>query len=169
MKKKKIKIKKKEIDNLFNSALFSNPRKNIYKNINSNSPEINSYNKITSLNKFPIQKKKSYNEELLNNLIKKNIISYNNINKILSTQNRNYKNSNNNNNDININENNSNNINDINSTLKKITNSLIGLQNLGNTCYMNTCLQNLIHCKPLIKGLLSIKKNKTNICIKRNV
>ena len=36
-----------------------------------------------------------------------------------------------------------------------ITNSLTGLVNLGETCYMNTGLQNLIHCVPFINELFS--------------
>ena len=40
-----------------------------------------------------------------------------------------------------------------------ITNSLVGLNNLGSTCYMNSALQNIIHCKKLIEKLLSFKSN----------
>lgn len=35
--------------------------------------------------------------------------------------------------------------------------SKVGLKNLGNSCYMNTCLQILIHSKDFIKRLLSKK------------
>lgn len=36
-----------------------------------------------------------------------------------------------------------------------IVNSKVGLSNLGNTCFMNTCLQNLIHSKDFIERLYS--------------
>ena len=42
------------------------------------------------------------------------------------------------------------------SVLKLITQSLTGLVNLGETCYMNTGLQNIIHCIPFMKQFLSI-------------
>lgn len=41
--------------------------------------------------------------------------------------------------------------------LKLIISSKIGLNNLGNTCYMNTCLQNLIHSQDFIERLLKKK------------
>ena len=43
-----------------------------------------------------------------------------------------------------------------------ITTSLTGFQNLGNTCYINTCLQNLIHCKKFINKFLNIFKEQSN-------
>ena len=39
---------------------------------------------------------------------------------------------------------------------KLITESLTGLVNLGETCYMNTGLQNIIHCIPFINQLFSV-------------
>ena len=39
---------------------------------------------------------------------------------------------------------------------KLITQSLTGLVNLGETCYMNTGLQNIIHCRPFINQLFTI-------------
>ena len=41
-----------------------------------------------------------------------------------------------------------------------IITSKIGLYNLGNTCYMNTCLQNLIHCSFFIKKLVKINQRQ---------
>lgn len=45
-----------------------------------------------------------------------------------------------------------------------ITHNKRGLHNIGNTCYMNTCLQNLIHSTPFIHKLLTtyphLKGNK---------
>ena len=43
---------------------------------------------------------------------------------------------------------------------ENIIKSRNGLYNLGNTCYMNSCLQNLIHCKFFIKKLVKINERK---------
>ena len=43
--------------------------------------------------------------------------------------------------------------------------SLTGLQNLRNTCYINTCLQNLIHCTPFISQFLEI----SNTIFQKNI
>ena len=40
-----------------------------------------------------------------------------------------------------------------------ITNSLIGLNNLGSTCYMNSALQNIIHCRKFLEKLILYKNN----------
>ena len=42
------------------------------------------------------------------------------------------------------------------SLVGSISCSLTGLQNLGNTCYINACLQSLIHCTPFIAQFLEI-------------
>jgi ubiquitin C-terminal hydrolase len=52
------------------------------------------------------------------------------------------------------------------SIVGSISSSLTGLINLGNTCYINTSLQNLIHCTPFIARFLEVSNNilqrKTN-------
>ena len=46
--------------------------------------------------------------------------------------------------------------------MQYIDSSLTGIQNLGNTCYINTCLQNLIHCPKFINGFLNVAKGQNN-------
>ena len=47
----------------------------------------------------------------------------------------------------------------ITSEISKITNSLNGFNNLGSTCYMNSALQNIIHCKIFIDKIIPIKNS----------
>ena len=47
----------------------------------------------------------------------------------------------------------------ITSEISKITNSLNGFNNLGSTCYMNSALQNIIHCKIFIDKIIVIKNS----------
>ena len=42
------------------------------------------------------------------------------------------------------------------SIVGNFSSSLTGLMNLGNTCYINTCLQILIHCTPFISKFLEM-------------
>ena len=49
--------------------------------------------------------------------------------------------------------------NSVASEATRISNSIIGLDNLGSTCYMNSALQNIIHCKKLIEKLIPFKNN----------
>ena len=61
-------------------------------------------------------------------------------------------------NDINVINENENENNNNSEKLYSIILSKIGLSNLGDTCYMNVCLQNLIHSKNFINNLL-LKKS----------
>ena len=47
----------------------------------------------------------------------------------------------------------------ITSEISKITNSLNGFNNLGSTCYMNSALQNIIHCKIFIDKIIPMKNS----------
>lgn len=51
------------------------------------------------------------------------------------------------------------------SEISKITKSLTGFNNLGATCYMNSALQNIIHCKIFIEKIIDFK-NSNNSSIK---
>lgn len=47
----------------------------------------------------------------------------------------------------------------------------VGLRNLGNTCYINSCLQQLFMLEPVRNGLLSLGEDDTEDgrCVIENV
>jgi ubiquitin C-terminal hydrolase len=79
-----------------------------------------------------------YNNNNLNNNNTNDDIRYNIINISINNINKNYNNY-------------------INLITSKIISSLVGLDNIGNTCFLNVCLQNLIHCKLFIFSLFQTK------------
>ena len=135
------------------TSVFSNPKKDIfnslkeydssnnsnisYKDKNNNKYTSDSINNDYINNNYEIQISKSNNNKLSNSLIYGSDPIYN---KLYESK-RQYNN--NSTNDYN------------NGLLNSIITSKIGLNNLGNTCYMNTSLQCLIHSEDFIERLLS--------------
>ena len=134
-------------NNNYNSANFNNNNNN-YNNYNNNNNNYNNNNNINYNNSNNYNNNNYYNNNYNNN--DNNNYNNNNNNNYNNNNNNNY---NNNYNDINYNDNknNSNNNNDLNpavtmrsSTLFELEdsiNGLIGLANIGATCYMNATLQ----------------------------
>ena len=176
-KNNNINLKKKDLSFLNKENEDKNISDNNYNNISGNL--INTYNnniiakknimnnglfnkiKITTNDintKLPdiIDVQKTQRDEIqninykFNNLNPKNINIFNNKNnEIIKINIKNIKNKYQNKRDINK-------IKDDENIPKLITQSLTGLVNLGETCYMNAGLQNIIHCIPFIKQLFSI-------------
>ena len=134
--------KKKSSNNYYinnnTNNLENNSNKNFSTNTISNNLEKNNCNNMNSIN--------SINNININNN------NYNNCNQIINNNN-NYTNNNiiSNNNNINNNYSNSNNINNCNNNtfISPYLFTLVGLNNVGATCFMNATLQCLIHISEL--------------------
>ena len=175
---------KKSIEKIKNNNSISNTKNNSiipkYKFNNNSISSFTVYNNENDnfLNKMNINyNNNNYNNDIFNNnnnifSHKKNITLINNLSinsQIILNSNTNINSNNNQNNNftnddirnniinIGINNINKNYNNYINLITSKIISSLVGLDNIGNTCFLNVCLQNLIHCKRFIISLFQTK------------
>lgn len=141
---------KEEYDKKFNNPyLYINKRKNWqYGNYIESIAGVNPFNNLDSV--LPSQKKLLPNNNTYS--YQQNIYNNNNIKEVYEKKIKNYYN-----NSYNKNNKNEENRKDINYILS----SKIGLNNLGNTCYFNTCFQILMHSEDFIKRLIT-KKSSIN-------
>ena len=148
-KKKKLNNEKENIFNIMKDKMIIDNNKNNFNNNmnNFNNNNMNNFNNNMNMNNF--------NNNNMNNFNNNNINNFNNNNIMNNFNNNNMNNFNNN-----INNNMNNFINNVNEINNNNDPCLVGLNNIGATCYMNAVLQCFSNIKELTNYLFKPEVTK---------